>query len=96
MSKINTNIKKQLEHLASLLPRIPIADSMIVSGNRIMSDDELAKFRSESIEPFKKYKIRSGGSISAVNHFRQLKKAFIKNGNDGVKNYMDKYRKPKS
>lgn len=92
MVKLTKHDKKEIAKLANMLPAIPIADTKIVSGHEIMTNESLAKYRKPDINPLSNYKLRTGGAIVAVNHKRRIEKAFYQGGMDAVKQYVDQFK----
>lgn len=92
MKKLNKQIKKQLHEIADQLPPIPMADKIKVTGLQILTDEQYIKHRNQSIDPKKKYIIRKGGSICAVNHRKRLEKVFAQGGIEAVKEYANHFK----
>ena len=92
MQKISKQDRKEIAKLAKMLPVIPIAETRIVSGIQVLTDDEFKHLRNEKIDTSKKYKLRTGGSPVAVNHKRRIEKLYIERGIEAVRSYVAQFK----
>lgn len=90
--KLNKEIEKLLKSLAESMP-----DAIYSSNEKqqISGEDALKTGlklpNNESINPEKQYQFDSPVYYSC-NHYNRLKRAFIRNGIEGVNNYLDKIK----
>ena len=74
--KLKKEVRDQIALLVTKMPKVPLAETTIVTGMQIMTNPVYEKFRSPKVLPLKKYKIRSGGALSAVNHEKRMLSAY--------------------
>ena len=95
MAKIPREILKQLLEASE---KLPTHKESSYSKNTVLGNDINLKNRHtklKSIDSNKEYTgtTNVGRNIDATRHFKRLKKAYIKNGQNGVHEYMQLYSK---
>lgn len=95
--KMTKKERKWIADMAKRLPEIPCKEIKIVTGLEIMCKEEYAHLRNRPhIDALKKYKLRVGaGTIQKLSHKRELERQYEKGGAEAVRDYLDKYLKPK-
>lgn len=87
--KLSTAVHETLLHIANELPQLNINchEKHYLRGEEILADGIIDEIEGEKIIPEKIYMMRYP-VIMAANHYRRLKRAWIKNGLEGVHAYV--------
>lgn len=91
MKKHLTNEEKRaLQHLAQQLPVFldNTHEKRIIAGSEILSWGTVAEIDGQPIDPDKKYVWNYPVQLYN-NHYRRMKKAYLKHGTPGISKYLD-------